>query len=73
MLPTYKGDRQDPRNVVVNDSQHIFPLNLYENTPEELAEELYRMIDGYFVVSAVAAVWNFNDQKWEFAVRNLHA
>ena len=71
-LPTYKGDKNNPRNVIVNDSQHIFPVNLYGNTPEELAGELYEIMDRDFVVSTVAAVWDFNDQKWKFAVRNLH-
>ena len=72
MLPTYTGDQQDRQKIVVNNYNHMFPVKLHGNTPEELAEELYGIIDRDFVVCTSAAVWDYKSQEWKFAVRNLH-
>ncbi len=74
-VSTYAANPLNKSEIIIPDRLdipfgHIISKSI--SNPQELADDIYDLIDQNFVVCSAAAVWNPDTQRWDLAVRNLH-
>ncbi len=72
LLPTYKGDPNDPRAVIVSHADGNPAVDFNGKTAQQLADQLYDWVDRNLVVCTAAYAQEEWGKPWKFAVRNLH-
>ncbi|MBU0899043.1 MAG: IMP cyclohydrolase [Nanoarchaeota archaeon] len=73
-VSTYKGDPDNPENVIIPEYYDIpaGKLELSGENAQELADKLYDWMDSNLVVCSAVALWLPDENKWELARKNLH-
>ena len=72
-VSTYEGDIDDPKRIVI--SKLKIPHGEFDidgNSAQELADNMYNWMDKDVVVCSAAALYSWDNERWELAVRNLH-